>query len=444
MLLPADILMLFSSFAPLFSPSVWINAQALLTGALLAIGKRTVTSALRVCGLSHCAGFTNFHRVLNRATWSARLASRILLGLLLGLLDPDSPVVLAADDTIERRSARHIPACGSYRDPRQSSLKHTVACFGLRWLSLTLIVKLPFSSRPWALPFMTLLCWPRGSRKRHKTIIQLLIQAIKQVRRWLPDRQITLVVDGAFSAYDLADGCLKQRVRLVSRLRLDAGLYDKPGPVEAGRRGRRPVKGKRQRLLKDWAARNDTRWEQVNISWYGGASKQMLVVSRTALWYKAGKKPVEVRWVLARDPEGKLKDGAYFCTDTATTPAEILGIVVKRWSVEVTFEEARSHLGVETQRQWTAKAIRRTTPVLMGLYSIVALIAVRLHKEGKLKAEQTAWYKKGEPTFSDCIAEVRREIRRANYFQTSSAGAGEIKINRQALEVLIESLPLAA
>lgn len=444
MLLPADILMLLSSFAPLFSNSVWINAQTLLVGSILAIGKRTVTAALRVCGLSHSAHFTNFHRVLNRASWSARLASRILLGLLLTLVDSGSAIVLAADDTIERRTARHINACGSYRDAKQSSLKHTVHCFGLRWLCLMLIVKLPFSSRLWALPFMTALCWPKGSRKRHKTIIELLIHLILQVRRWLGSRQITLVVDGVFSAYDLASGCIKQNVALVSRLRLDAGLYHKPARPEPGRRGRRPVKGKRQRLLKQWAARKDTKWEQVEVGWYGGASKQMLVVSRTALWYKAGKKPVEVRWVLARDPEGKLKDAAYFCTDTTASPEEILEWVVMRWSVEVTFEEARAHLGVETQRQWTDKAISRTTPVLLGLYSIVTLLAVKLHKEGKLKAAQTSWYKKREPTFSDCIAEVRREIWRGKYFQTSGSRSEDVKINRQALEQLIESLPLAA
>lgn len=306
------------------------------------------------------------------------------------------------------------------------------------------LVKLPLSSRVWALPFMTVLCWPKGTRKRHKTIIKILIQIIRQVRRWVKTRRMILVVDGAFSANELAAACHNQEVTLVSRLRMDAALYDYPEPVAPGRRGRKPLKGKRQRLLKEWAERADTKWEKVDVEWYAGATKEMKVVTGTAIWFKGGKKPVEVRWVLAKDPEGKMRDAAYFCTETKATAAQILGWVVMRWAVEVAFQEMRAQMGMQTQRQWSDKAIRRTTPALMGMYTIITLQALHLHKEGKLLVKQTAWYKKKEATFSDCIGEVRRQIWKARYKQGSVLEADDIKITRESFEELIDSLPLAA
>ena len=170
----------------------------------------------------------------------------------------------------------------------------------------------------------------------------------------------------------------------------------------------------------------------------------MLVFSRAALWYTPGQKPVEVRFVLVRDPAGKLRDEAFFCTAVEATPQQILTWVVWRWSVEVTFEEARAHLGVETQREWSDKAIARTTPVLLGLFSLVTLLTMEMKKAGEIRVEQTAWYKKEEPTFSDCIALVRRRIWHSRCLVNSGHQAEVIKFPQEAFEQLIQSLPLAA
>jgi len=444
--LPAELLNLIVAFAPLFSKPVFQHAQVLLLGALLARGKRTVTACLRVLGLAAEKRFQNYHRVLNRARWNALSASRILLSLLVALLPPGSAIVLGADDTIERRRGRQIKGVGCYRDAVRSSHKHVVKCFGLKWLSVMLLVRLPWSGRVWALPCLTVLCRAKDQQRpqAHKTTIDILMTLVRLVRRWLPRRVIVLVVDGGFAAIKLALCCAGQDVALVTRLRLDASLYHPPPPQPAGKRGRKPRKGARQRSLTEWAARRDTPWTQVEVEWYGGRKKKVLVFSRTALWYTPGECPVELRYVLVRDPEGKLRDAAFGCMNLQARPAQILGWVVMRWSVEVTFEEARAHLGMETQRQWSDKAIARTTPVLLGLFSLVVLLCVRLQPDGQIALNPTAWYAKDEATFTDCLALVRQHLWRSRYLVYSAREAECVQIPGKVLDHLFSCLALAA
>jgi hypothetical protein len=445
--LPEAIIRVLDSFAPLFSHRVWPHAQRLLLGAILAPGARTVTAALRVMGLAAERRFTNYHRVLNRATWSARHGSQILLGLLITQLVPSgATIVLGADDTVERRSGRKIKAKGCYRDAVRSSKKHVMCCFGLKWVAMMLLVPVPWSRRVWALPFLTTLCWPaehRG-RRRHKTSVDWVRQMMKQVRRWLPGRRLVLVVDGGFAAVALALACVKSRVGMVSRLRWDAALYHPPGLQPPGKRGPKPTKGKRQRRLQEWAMRSDTPWETVEVDWYGGQRKKMWVFSRTALWYTPGLPPVDIRYVLVCDPEGKLRMEAFFCTDLQAPPEQILAWVVMRWSVEVTFEEGRAYLGWETQRQWSDQAIARTTPVLMALYSLITVLALQVSQGGQIPVSVAAWYHKAEPTFSDCLTLVRRHLWRARYVVNSAAEAEFVQCPREAFELLLTGLPLAA
>jgi hypothetical protein len=414
---------------------------------MLAPGARTVTAALRVMGLATERHFTHDHRVLNRATWSARHGSQILLGVLITLLvPPGATIVLGADDTVERRSGRKITAKGCYRDAVRSSQTHVMHCFGLKWVSMMLLVPVPWSRRVWALPFLSALCWPakKSGQRRHKTSVDWVRQMMKHVRRWLPGRRVVLVVDGGFSAVSLALACVKHHVAMVSRLRWDAALYHPPGPQPKGKRGPKPTKGKRQRRLQEWAVRSDTPWETVEVDWYGGQRKKMWVFSRTALWYTPGLPPVAIRYVLVADPEGKLRMEAFFCTDLEATPVAILQWVVLRWSVEVTFEEGRAHLGLETQRQWSDNAIARTTPVLLALFSLVTVLALKLSQGGQIPVPATAWYHKEEPTFSDCLALVRRHLWRARYLVNSAPAAEIMQFPREALDLFIQGVLLAA
>jgi hypothetical protein len=445
--LPEAIILVLASFAPLFSARVWRHAQVLLLGAILTPGPRTVATALRVMGLGRENHFTNYHRVLNRAVWSARQGSRILLGLLLHcFVPPGATIVLGADDTVERRSGRKIAAKGCYRDAVRSSKKHVIRCFGLKWVSMMLLVPVSWSRRVWALPFLTALCWPteQPTRRRHKTSVDWVRQMMKQVRRWLPGRRLVLVLDGGFAVVSLALACVKHQVVMVSRLRWDAALYHPPGVQPPGKRGPKPTKGKRQRSLQSWAERSDTPWETVQVVWYGGQLKSLWVFSRTALWYTPRLPPVPIRYVLVADPEGQLRMEAFFCTDLEATPVQILQWVVMRWSVEVTFEEARAHLGLETQRQWSDQAIARTTPVLLALFSLVTVLAQQLSQGSQIPVPVTAWYHKTEPTFSDCLALVRWHLWRARYLVNSAPEAEIMQFPREAFELLLTGFPVAA
>jgi hypothetical protein len=397
-------------------------------------------------GLALERRFTNYHRVLNRAAWSALQGSRMLLGLLLTVwVPPGATIVLGADDTVERRAGRKIAAKGCYRDAVRSTKKHVICCFGLKWVSMMLLVPVPWSRRVWALPFLTALGWPAGKgTRRHKTSVDWVRQMMKQVRRWLPGRRLVLVVDGGFAAVSLALACVKQQVVMVSRLRWDAALYHPPALQPPGKRGPKPLKGKRQRSLQGWAERSDTPWETVEVIWYGGQRKTVWVFSRTALWYTPRRPPVAIRYVLVADPDGKLRLEAFFCTDLEATPVEILPWVVMRWSVEVTFEEGRAHLGLETQRQWSDQAIARTTPVLRALFSLVTVLALKLSHGGEIPVPVTAWYHKAEPTFADCLALVRGHLWRARYLVNSTPDAELMQLPREVLDLLIHGLPLAA
>ncbi|NJN05303.1 MAG: transposase [Rhodobacteraceae bacterium] len=445
--LPVEMIEVLTPFMQLFSASVWPQALVLISGALLAPGPRTVSRCLRVMGLAGENHFTNYHRVLNRAQWSSLQAGKILLGLLVrAFVPPGAVIVLGADDTVERRWGRKIKAKGCYRDAVRSSKKHVVKCFGLKWVAMMLLVPVPWAQRVWALPFLTVLCWPpaKAGKRQHKTSVDGVRQMVEQVRRWLPDRVLVLVVDGGFAAVALAVACTTSEVAMISRMRLDAALYHPPGPQPAGKRGRKPTKGPRQRSLKVWAARTDTPWESVVVTWYRGERKALQVFSRTALWYTSGWAPVAIRFVLVRDPDGRLSDAAFFCTDLQATPTQIIEWVVMRWSVEVTFEEARAHLGLETQRQWSDQAIARTTPVLLGLFSLVTLLALRLCPTGHLPIETAAWYQKSTATFADCLTVVRRYLWRARYLNKSAFHADLVQLPREAFECLLDDLPLAA
>jgi hypothetical protein len=220
--------------------------------------------------------------------------------------------------------------------------------------------------------------------RRHKTTVGWTIQMIKQVSRWLADRSIVLVGDGSFACIRLAHTCIKLgKVTLISRLRLDTRLFDFPGPDVPGKKGPKPQKGIRLPKLENRVDDPEQDWQEADVKWYGGVMKRIRFLTGVCLWHTPGQKPVLIRWVLVVDPDGKCDPEAFFSTDTQLTPIQIVEYFVLRWSVEVTFQESRRHLGVETQRQWTDKAIARSTPALMGLFSIVCLIALRLISKGK-------------------------------------------------------------
>jgi hypothetical protein len=365
-------------------------------------------------GLQDDAQFQNYHRVLNRAKWSGLDLSKILLGLLVATFAVlDVPLLIGADDTIERRKGKKIKEKGVFRDPVRSSHKYTVHVFGLRWMSMMLIVPVPWSSHVWALPFLTVLAPSEKTNaangKRHKTTIDWIMQMISIVRRWQSEKKIVLVTDGGLCAVKLGLRCcrLANPVTWVSRLRLDAVLHSEPEPQPDSKSGPKPKKGPRQPSLDKRLADPKTVWQTLTVAWYGGKPKTIEIATGNNLWYTPGFDPLPIRWVLVRDPAGKLKPTAFLCTEFQATPEDILNWFIMRWGLEVTFQESRAHLGLETQRQWSDLAIARTTPVLLGLFSLVALFVSQLTQDQPLPVRTAAWYTKSAPTFSDAIAFVR-------------------------------------
>src|SRR5690242_8343014 len=414
--LPACFASLILTFAPVFvQQRTWRRAELLLIGAILAPGKRTVTSLLRITGLGRERRFTNYHRVLDRAAWDGRTAARLLLGLLIAVFAPSGPVLLGIDDTIERRRGKRIAAKGIYRDPVRSSKGHLVKASGLRWLSLMLLAPIPWAGRAWALPFLTALapskryCRERG--RRHEKLTDWARQMALQARRWLPGREVVLLGDGGFAALELLAALARHGLVCITRLRLDAALYEPAPPRRPGTVGRPRTKGARLPNLADVLADAGTRWAGVVVpGWYGEGDRVVGVCSATAGWRHAGLPVVPIRRVLLRDPRHRFDPQALLCTDPARDPLQVVRWFVQRWQVEVTFREVRDHLGVETQRQWSDRAIARTTPCLPALLSTVTLLATRLDRRARSAVCTDAWYRKPQPTFADTLAAVRRQF----------------------------------
>jgi hypothetical protein len=348
--------------------------------------------------------------------------------------------VIGLDDTIERRWGAKIKARGIYRDPVRSSHGHFVKASGLRWLCVMLLAPIPWAGCVWALPFLTVLApserYARERGHRHKKLTDWARQALLQTARWLPGRRVIAVGDSSFSAIELLRD-VGRHLCMISRLRLDAGLYEPAPPRQPGTLGRPRVKGARLPSLLERLADPATSWRRVRVEgWYGQSTRQLDIVSGTALWHHPGRQ-VPIRWVLVRDPEGEKEPQAFLCTDLDANPVHILRWFVRRWRVETTFEEARRHLGLETQRQWSDLAIQRTTPALLGLFSLVTLWAARLGAERGISPECVRWYRKRAPTFSDALALARRELWISRTFAASPDHRDGLKVPADVLDRLM-------
>jgi DDE superfamily endonuclease len=448
--LPAVLSPLIVEFAPLFSKPVWEHAQVLLVGAILAPGKHTVTACLRIMGLSQEKGFVNYHRVLNRARWSPLAASYILLRLLVTCFAPAGELVFGLDDTIERRRGEHITAKGIYRDPVRSSQAHFVKVSGLRWLCCMVLTQVSWAGSTWGLPFLTVLCpserYHTERGRRHQKLTERARQIVRLLTRWLSDRQLIFVGDGGFAALELLHAVSQtSNAHLITRLRLDAELWHPAPQRKPHQQGRPRVKGARRPSPKQRLDDPNTPWTSLEVEcWYGSEKREVEIYTETCVWYKSGFQPVLIRWVLVRDPRGQYEPQAFLSTCVDHTPAQILSWFVRRWRMEVTFEEARAHLGMETQRQWSDLAIARTTPVLLGLFSVVALMADRLIKRQVIAVRTAAWYTKELPTFADALAMTRRCLWKSCHFSTSTQSRDVVKVPRALLERLTDAVCYAA
>jgi DDE superfamily endonuclease len=425
--LPPGFTAWLAPFLASFSRRTRPTVAALAVGALLAVGPRTVAACLRVLGLAEHPGFAAFHRVLNRNAWSSLALARTLLRMVVAAFVPSGPIVVGVDHTLERRRGRHIGPAGHFYDAGRSSPAWQATSRGLRWLTAAVLVEVPFAGHVWALPVLTALtpskAWSERHGRRHRPVTDWARRLLRVLRRWLPDRPIVAVMDGEFAALELLHA-LRPHMVVIARLRRDARLFDPPGDWD--RRGRPAVRGDRQPSLVARTTDPATRWRRVvqasRAAWRSAGWIEY--THGTALWHHPGKPMVPILWVLVRYPDGKREPEAFLCTDTEASPREVLSLFSRRWSMETTYEEARARLGVETQRQWSDPAVFRTTPLLLGLHSVVALYVHQHAERLALSPRRAAWYPKPAATFADALARLRQHL----WFEhvVSSAGKADM------------------
>ncbi len=447
--LPMWMITIVDEFAPaIYGISTWYKVEVLVAGVILATGKRTVSAVLRVMGLGGERNYAMYHHVLNRAVWSGLEMSSILLRVLVKTFDRGGPLVFGVDETIERRRGEKITAKGIYRDPVRSSKSHFVKASGLRWICMMWLTPIPWAQRIWALPFLTALApserdYAARGRKLKK-ITDWARQLVFQVRRWLPDRELVVVGDSSYAALDFLHACasLKHPVTVITRLRLDAALYE-PAPPYSGK-GRPRKKGQRLPTPQQVIDHAHTPWTRLTLPWYGQAQRPIDVFSTTAVWFHFGLPAVPIRYVLIRDGLGKFDPQALLSTNRSLSPEQILAFFMRRWQMEPTFRHVREHLGVETQRQWSDKAIARTTPALFGLFSLITLLADSLIARHGCSIRSAAWYPKPLPTFSDALALVRRHLWAYFTFHTSADEVDMMKVPRLILDRFQDAMCYAA
>jgi hypothetical protein len=408
-ILPPEAHALVQVLAPHFTNPSYQRFSALLVGALLTTGRRTVANVLRT--LRHLAPGhrTDYQRVLSRAPWSGLTLGCVLAQFLLDHFVPAGPVLLVGDDTVDGHKGQCVYGKARHRDPVRSTHSYTAWRYGHRWVVLAVLVKFPFATRPWALPVLIDLYRSeeddRARNRPHRTPARIVCGLLRLLLMRFPSRNFVFAGDSSYGTHEVARFCYRHRTRLslVSKLHPDANLFDPPPPY-AGT-GRPRLKGQRRPKPRQavGAAKTFTRLE---VGWYGGGQRRVDTLDDTGHWYKAGAGLVPLRWVFVRDVSGTHRDEYFFTTDPNLTPTAVIGYYCGRWNIETTFQEARSALGLETTRGWCAKTVLRAGPCLLGLYTVVAVLFHALPESKRVGA--VSWPGKATVTFSDALCAVRR------------------------------------
>jgi hypothetical protein len=441
MILPPEAAGVLAALLPEFTRPTALRFTTLLAAALLTTGCHTVANLLRT--LRHLAPGhpTDYRRVLSRAPWSGLALGCSLAGLLIRTFVPDGPVVLVGDDTVDGHPGRKVYGKARHRDPVRSSHTHTVWRYGHKWVVLAVLVRLPFTTRPWALPILVDLYRSaeddRKRRRPHRTPAQLMCRLLRLALLRIPGRCFIFVGDGGYGTHEVTRFCHRHRERLtlVSKLHPEANLYEPPPPYSG--KGRPRVKGGRVPKPSQ-AVAQAKRLSRRRVGWYGGGQRRVGVLTGTGHWYKGGQGLVPIRWVFVRDEEGTHRDEYFFTTDVGMTAQALIGHYAGRWNLETTFQESRAHLGFGTTRGRCRRTVLRAAPCLLGLYSVVALVYHSL-PEGK-RHGRVEWPGKAGLTFSDGLCAVRRWLwAEAVLPQAGAAGAIE-KLPQPVRELLLTTL----
>ncbi len=436
-----------ASLSVAFSEPTFRRMLCLCIGCILTTGRRTVTSMVWTMRSVTQGHFSNYHRVFSRAAWSLWPLGKILAQAIVKYVPPDQPVVVGIDDTTAQHRGKQVYGKGCHHDAVRSAHRHVVFKWGHKWVVLAIAVKFPFASRPWALPALVALYRPkelnRAEGRRHKTCPCLARQLMAVLIHWFPDRKFIFLGDGGYASHELAQFCSRhaRHATLVSRFYANANLYT-PAPKCKRSLGRPPKKGRKLPSPQQVVAQS--RLRKTQVSWFGGSTRRVGLVSGAGHWYKGGHGLVPVRWVFVRDLQGTHRDEYFYTTDPTMAPEEIVSLYTRRWPIETTFQEMRAHLGFETTRQRTAKSVLRTAPWLLGLYSVICLIFAEQSRRKKPRIGSRPWYTKTEPTFSDAMVTVRRLFWSETILRGSPNHRAFKKISPKLRETLLDYLAWAA
>ena len=437
----SELLMRFSSVmtAPTFE-----NFVVLATGWILCIGKRALTRAIQAAGAVGLKHYSVYHRFFSRAQWSIDQVSRLLLSILLKFVPNDAPVPLALDDTLCRKRGLHIFGTCMHHDPQISSRKFRLVNWGHSWVVVGILLRFPFApSVTWCLPFAFRLYISQKRTKSerwkcreivHKTRPELALDILTMLSNWYPERQFHLYVDSTYGGSSVLN-YLPDNFHLTSRITMDAALYEEPQKY-AGR-GRPRKKGRSLPSPRELAADRRIKWRTLKLQTYG-KSRILHIKELVGNWKRARYRRIKI--VVVRDPTGNTKDQAFYTTDLGLTAEEILTGYAQRWAIEVAFENGKSHFGFEDPQSRNRKAVERTAPMSLVLYSLVVVwFAEKGHK--KCKFPKRPWYtKKATPSFLDIMATLRRESLREYFLNTPEW----TQHTRKILKVFCDTLALAA
>jgi hypothetical protein len=408
MILPPDAHGLVQVLALHFTGPTYQRASTLLVGAILTTGRRTVANLLRTLRQLAPGHPTDYRRVLSRAPWSGLRLGCALVRFLLDHVVPDGPVALVGDDTVDGHPGKRVYGKARHRDAVRSSHAYTAWRYGHKWVVLAVLVKFPFAARRWALPVLIDLYrtpeLDRAEKRPHKTPAQLMCRLLRLVLIRFPGRTFVFTGDSGYGTHEVARFCYRHaaRLTLVSKLHPDANLFEPPPPYAGN--GRPRVKG--ARLPKPRQAAATAPRTRLTVAWYGGGTRRVEAATGTGHWYKGGCGLVPVRWVFVKDATGTHRDEYLFTTAPALAAGAVIGCYCGRWSIETTFQEARSALGLESTRGWCKNTVLRAGPCLLGLYTVVALLFRALPESKRVGA--VAWPGKATVTFSDALCAVRR------------------------------------
>jgi hypothetical protein len=448
--LPTPVHAVFEPLAPALTRPTYHRFILLALAAILTVGGRTVANLLRLLGALAPGHSSSYHRLLSHRRWPSRRLARRYIAAVLARFAPHGPVALAGDDTVTEHPGAKVYGKGCHRDPVRSTHGFTAYRWGHKWVVLALLVGFPFCRRRWALPLMVALYRPaekeKGStikpQRAHKTPVDLLGQMLRILIHWSPDRTFVCAADGNYAAHELAElaAAHPRRLTFVSKFYAEANLFEPPPPYAGP--GRPRVKGKE--LPKPAQVVRETSQPSVlTVAWYGGERRRVEVVTGSGWWYKSGRPLVPVRWVFVRDRTGTHRDEYFFTTAVTMSSQAVIETYTGRWSIETTFQEARSYLGLETTRGRSRNTVLRAEPSLFALYTVVAWLYAELPARYR-RVRMVDWLGKSDVTFSDAITAVRRWLWVEGVFSLTGHRKTFEKLGRPLQQIVLQGLAPAA